>query len=306
MRKSPLILDVKGNALDDGPGIRSVVFFKGCPLSCVWCHNPESKKGVVEISFDANECVGCNTCMKTCQKNALSKENPFFIDRGRCNLCFACVENCPSGALEQVGRSMSPADIMDQVLKDKPFFDTSGGGVTFSGGEPTLHMEFLAETAKALKEKGVHVLLETCGQFHYDTFLELVYPHVDLIYYDIKIMDSRVHQKYCGLPNETILENFRKLYRKYQAGGVAVLPRTPLIPNTIDTKENLSSIVSFYRKEEVTRTQLMPYHPLWMDKNRKIGMNPVLADGNKMGEWPAWDRIKACEDLFIDAGIFLE
>jgi len=180
------------------------------------------------------------------------------------------------------------------------------GGVTFSGGEPTLNMEFLANAAQALREKGVHVLIETCGQFNYEKFNELVYPHVDLIYFDIKIMDSGNHKKYCGLPNNTILENFKKLYRKYLNGGVAVLPRTPLIPGITDTKENLSAIVSLYREEKIKKTQLMAYHPLWRDKNLKIGIESFSTKENKMGEWMANERVKECEKLFTDAGILLE
>jgi pyruvate formate lyase activating enzyme len=306
MKKNPLILEIKGNSLDDGPGIRSVVFFKGCPLSCIWCHNPESKKATAEISFDAKECVGCNTCVETCANKALSKENPFFIDRKLCNLCFACVETCPSGALEQVGQDLGVPGIVERVIKDKPFFDTSKGGVTFSGGEPTRHLSFLAKAATALKELGVHVLLETCGHFDYEIFNELVYPHVDLIYFDIKIMDSDDHKRYCGRPNETILENFRKLYGRYREGGVEILPRTPLIPDITDTNENLSAIVSLYREEKVHTTQLMPYHPLWQEKNRKLGSPPLSLTGNKLGEWMAKDRIKACEKIFTDAGIIME
>lgn len=138
---------------------------------------------------------------------------PFFIDRTLCDLCFECVKDCPSGALERVGREMKASEIVEKVLKNKPFFDTSKGGVTFSGGEPTLHMSFLAEAAKILKEKNIHVMLETCGQFHYETFIELVYPYLDLIYFDIKIMDSSMHKKYCGLPNDKIIENFTENIR---------------------------------------------------------------------------------------------
>lgn len=304
--KKPLILEVKGNSLDDGPGIRSVVFFKGCPLSCIWCHNPESKKRAGEISFDPNDCVGCETCIETCAPKALSKKNPFFIDRILCNLCFDCVESCPSGALERVGSEMSVDDIVEQVMKDKPFYDTSNGGVTFSGGEPTLNMEYLAEAAKTLKEKGVHVLIETCGQFNYDQFMERVYPHVDLIYFDIKIIDSDNHKTYCGLPNKTILENFKKLHTKYLDGGIEILPRTPLIPGITDTKANLEAIVSLYKSENVTKTQLMAYHPLWQDKNLKIGIKPVSAEDGQMSKWMPNERVKECEKFFTDADIVLE
>ena len=304
--KDRLILEIKGNSLDDGPGIRSVVFFKGCPLSCVWCHNPESKKACVEISFEPNNCIGCNTCIETCTKKALSRENLFFIDRTLCDLCFECVANCPSNALERVGRGMKVSEIVETVVKDKPFFDTSKGGVTFSGGEPALDIEFLAKAAKALKEKGVHVLIETCGQFNYEKFNELVYPHVDLIYFDIKIMDRENHKKYCGFPNTTILENFKKLYRKHLNGGVKVLPRTPLIPGITDTRQNLLAIVSLYREEKVKKTQLLPYHPLWQDKNLKIGIKQVSAKDSNMDEWMENERVKECEAIFRQAGIFTE
>tara|TARA_R110001592_G_scaffold52511_10_gene160717 strand:+ start:1389 stop:2120 length:732 start_codon:yes stop_codon:yes gene_type:complete len=242
MIKQPLTLEIKGNSLDDGPGIRSVVFFKGCPLSCSWCHNPESKKLEAEISFDPEACVGSHTCFDVCPENALSLDNPLFIDRDACNLCFECVDQCPSGALERVGHEMDVAEIVQKALKDKPFFDSSGGGVTFSGGEPTLNMAFLSKAAQALKEKGVHVLIETSGQFNFDKFNTLVYPYVDLIYFDIKLMDKALHKKYCGPSNTTILKNFKKLQQLYLTGGVKILPRTPLIPNITDTPENLLAI----------------------------------------------------------------
>jgi pyruvate formate lyase activating enzyme len=304
--KKTLILEVKGNSLDDGPGIRSVVFFKGCPLSCIWCHNPESKKKGFEISFDPGECIDCQTCVETCTQNALSKKNPFFIDRRLCNLCFECVENCPADALEQVGHVMKTSTVVEKMLKDKPFFDTSQGGVTFSGGEPTLHMDYLAEIAKALKEKGVHVLIETCGYFDYDTFVEQVYPDVDLIYFDIKIVDRANHKKFCGVSNEIILENFKKLYKKYLDGGKEVLPRTPLIPGITDTMENLHDIISLYRAEKVKKTQLMGYHPLWQDKTQKLGIKPVLTGATHLEEWMSVERVRKCRKLFSDAGIYTE
>ena len=138
--KTPLIMEIKGNSLDDGPGIRSVVFYKGCPLSCVWCHNPESKKASMEISFDANICIDCGSCRDVCPQKALARQNRFYIDRSKCTLCFLCVDACPSGALDKVGKTMYVDEIIKKILPDKPFFDTSGGGVTLSGGEPTLYM----------------------------------------------------------------------------------------------------------------------------------------------------------------------
>ena len=303
MTKHPLTLEIKGNSLDDGPGIRSVVFFKGCPLSCSWCHNPESKKQVVEISFDPEACVGSHACFDICPKNALSTDNPLLIDRNACDMCFECVEQCPSGALERVGHEMNVSETVQTVLKDKPFFDSSNGGVTFSGGEPTLNMEFLSESAKAFKAKNVHVLIETSGQFNYDKFIALVYPHVDLIYFDIKLMDKTLHRKYCGPSNTTILQNFKKLQQQYLAGGVKILPRTPLVPNITDTPENLFAIASLYKELQVTTTQLLAYHPMWKNKNLKIGIQTPSGHDSSLDKWMPNKRVKECEKIFTDMGI---
>jgi len=235
--QSPLILEIKGNSLDDGPGIRSVIFFKGCPLSCIWCHNPESKKAAIEIAFDARKCIDCGSCRKVCNHNALSRENPFYIHRTQCTLCFNCVEICPSGALDKVGRKMSIDDILEKILPDKPFFDSSGGGVTLSGGEPTLFMKFTAELLNALKQHHIHTLIETSGYFDLERFMDTLYPHLDTIYFDLKIMDSHDHKKYCGVPNEKILDNLMQLAAFCRHDGKKLLPRTPLIPRITDTEK---------------------------------------------------------------------
>ena len=166
--KTPLILDIKGNSLDDGPGIRSVIFFKGCPLSCVWCQNPEGKNAKTEISFDQEKCIGCDSCKDVCETGALNRENPFFIDRNLCSFCFKCIDVCPSSALEKIGCEMEVDQIIEQVKRDVPFYQSSHGGVTFSGGEATLFIKFTSQLARELKALNIHVLLETCGYFNYD------------------------------------------------------------------------------------------------------------------------------------------
>jgi pyruvate formate lyase activating enzyme len=300
---SPLILDIKGNSLDDGPGIRSVIFFKGCPLSCVWCHNPESKKAGPEISFDANECVACDTCIKTCPKDALSRENPFFIDRERCNLCFLCVDNCPSGALSRVGKELSIDAIMSKVRNDIPFFKTSGGGVTLSGGEPTLFMDFLSELLQGLKAEGINVLLETCGLFKLDAFIEKILPHLDIIYYDIKLIDPKQHKQYCGVSNETILENFKQLNKMSTQGGFNIFPRTPLIPGITATTENLTGIADFLHSQSIHKTQLMAYNPLWFEKNQNIGaVCPMEKDADK-STWITQEKIMEYKAFYKGYGI---
>ncbi|MCG8633508.1 MAG: glycyl-radical enzyme activating protein [Desulfobacterales bacterium] len=304
-KRMPLVLEIKGNSLDDGPGIRSVVFLKGCPLSCQWCHNPESRRPGVEISFDPAACIGCRACMDVCDTSALSMENHWFVDRSRCSLCFKCTRACPSGALARVGKEMTVDEIVKQVLRDLPFFKASDGGVTISGGEPTLSVDFLGQAATALKREGIHVLVETCGQFPFEPFRDRVYPFIDLIYYDIKLMDSEAHKRYCGISNRTILENFSRLYRLSLEGGVRVLPRTPLVPGITDSEENLEAIVRFYRKHHVKKTQLMAYHPLWQEKNARIGLaSPTVFP--EMDRWMTGERFRQCEKIFLDAGIGIE
>jgi pyruvate formate lyase activating enzyme len=301
--KTPLILEIKGNSLDDGPGIRSVVFYKGCPLSCVWCHNPESKKASVEISFEPKTCIDCGSCREICPKNALSKDNPFYIDRNKCNLCFLCVDACPSGALDRVGKTMSVDDIIKKLLPDKPFFDTSGGGVTLSGGEPTLYMDFTSGLLKSLKQSNIHTLLETCGFFDLNRFMDTLYPYLDTIYFDIKIIDSIAHKKYCGVPNEKILENFTQLYRQATIDGKILLPRTPLIPDITDTAINIRGIAAFLKNMNITQTALLAYNPLWHEKSDKVGVADPYKNNKVMTSFTDNSVAEKCKAIFRESGI---
>ncbi len=303
MINSPLILDIKGNSLDDGPGIRSVVFFKGCPLDCAWCHNPESKRRSAEISFDKGMCVGCRGCIDTCQSGAISFDNQYFIDREKCSLCFSCTDACPSGALSAVGSFMEIDDIAERIIKDKPFFDTSGGGVTLSGGEPTIDISFTSELMKKLKSERIKILVETCGFFSIDKFMDLIYPHADMIYFDIKIMNSSDHKKYCGVPNDLILQNFIRLHDEYRNGGIRIIPRTPLVPGITDTEENIKAIADFYTEHGVKQADLLSYNPLWHDKNTMIGTNNPYSNDKKMKEWISREEEDSCRRIFLNAGI---
>jgi pyruvate formate lyase activating enzyme len=299
-RRRPLILDIKGNSLDDGPGIRTVVFFKGCPLSCVWCHNPEGKRSEEEISFDPDECTGCDTCISVCEHDALDRANPAFVDRERCTLCYECVEACPAEALGRVGRYMEIEEVAAEVEKDLPFFRTSGGGVTFSGGEPTLYMEYAARLLARLDEMGVHTLLETCGLFDLAEFERQILPLISTIYFDLKIIDPESHRRQCGVSNEIILENFSSLYRGYLEGGPEVLPRIPLIPGITATDENLEALAGFLGRNRVRRLSVLQYNPLWVEKSMKIG--GAGPPGGEM-DWASWmDRaeLQSCRSIFKD------
>ena len=303
MTKNPLILDIKGNSLDDGPGIRTIIFFKGCPLDCVWCQNPESKRTVAEIAFDAKECIGCGRCLEVCPEGALSRENPFYIDRDACTLCFTCVEECPARALDRVGREMTVEDIVKAVVRDRPFFNTSGGGVTLSGGEPALFCDFVSRLLQALKGERVHTLIETCGQFRLDMFESLMLPYLDAVYFDIKLMDARLHREYCGVSNETIVENFVRLRMLCAGKKVVLLPRVPLIPGITERESNLAAIALFLKEQGAPRVQLLPYNPLWHEKTDKIGAANSLRQNAAMTTWLDKKRIEACREIFTRQGI---
>jgi pyruvate formate lyase activating enzyme len=302
-KRRPLILEVKGNSLDDGPGIRTVIFFKGCPLSCTWCHNPEGKTASQEISFDASECVGCGTCLQVCPEGALDRDDPDYIDRVKCTLCFECVEACPSGALSRVGRYMEAGEIAAMVQEDLPFFRNSGGGITLSGGEPLLFMGYVSHLLRKLKEMGIHALVETCGHFDLDELEEKILPYLDIIYFDLKIHDAAEHQRHCGLPNQLILDNFSKLFRRYIDGGTPVLARIPLIPGITATDGNLSALAGFLRDNGVHEVALLPYNPLWIEKSRKVGRDNPLVGRDAMAAFMKPSEIERCRAIFAGFSI---
>ncbi len=305
MSDTALLLEIKGNALDDGPGIRSVVFFKGCLLSCAWCHNPESISREVEISFDRSQCVGALECIKSCPETALSRDDPDFIDREKCTLCFECIPACPSGALSRVGKPARVDAVFEKLMKYKSFYENSGGGVTLSGGEPTIHMEFASVLLEKLQAEGIHTLVQTCGLFPYDRFMELLYPHVDLIYFDLKIFDREDHRKRCGVTNDVILDNFSGLQREYQKGGVEILARTPLVPGMTSDTRNLESLAGFLRDRGVSRTQLMHYNPIWHEKCERLG-NPAIADPqDPLRKWMPQEELEKCEAVYRAHGLEL-
>jgi pyruvate formate lyase activating enzyme len=293
-RGEPLILEIKGNSLDDGPGIRTVVFFKGCPLDCSWCHNPESKRTSAEMSFDPEACVGCDACLDACGRGALSRADARFIDREKCDMCLECVDACPSGALWRVGRTMSVEEVAREIEKDLPFFRTSGGGATMSGGEPTMFMAFLSRLLARLEEGGVKTIVETCGYFDPDEFELEVLPRVDAVYFDLKILDDELHRRECGVSNARILENFERLTSECGRLGVELLPRVPLIPGVTANAENLEAIAGFLMSHGVGRVALLEYNPLWLEKSAKLGRPSPRAGEPAMSSWMPRSEIEAC------------
>jgi pyruvate formate lyase activating enzyme len=301
LNRAPLICDIKGNALDDGPGIRTAVFFKGCPLSCVWCHNPETIDPRPELAYDRKLCIeGCKLCMDVCTEAALDRNHPRFVDRRRCTCCWACLEVCPSKALSRVGTEMSVEEAFAAIAKDEVFFKTSGGGVTFSGGEATMYVEWAGQLARACRQRDIHVLLETNGCFVFDRFIEYLYPHLSQIYFDIKIIDPEQHRRHCGTGNALILKNFAKLNEMSKNGGVDLLARVPLIPGITATEDNLAAIAAFLRDRHVTRVALLPNNPLWGDKLEKLGGDSTEARNQGLFAWIPLEEVKRYQAVFTE------
>jgi len=288
----PLIFDIKRHALEDGPGIRTTVFFKGCQLRCWWCQNPESLDPDPEIGFYPADCIGCGECVTACQQGAVSLDNPARIDRGRCNRCGDCAAVCPGGGLRLIGKYYPVEELMDKLLRDRPFYQVSGGGVTLSGGEPTLHMAYGALLLKSLKQQGIHTALQTNGFFDWPEFAGRLLDFVDLIMFDIKLANPTEHLKYTGRENGLILANLARLA---QARPDAVLPRIPLIPGITSTEGNLREISRVLQKLRLQRCSLLPYNPTGYSKAAHIGKSISPRLSRRMLSAPEEQQ---CQEIF--------
>ncbi len=236
------VLDIQKMSTEDGPGIRTTVFLKGCNLQCAWCHNPESIEFCQNIYWLKDACIGCLTCVQECHTHAISAtEQGIRIDASLCDMCQRCKEQCPTNSIEIKGSEMCADEIVKEVLKDRAYYDSSGGGVTFSGGDPVLHTQFLLPILAQLKESGIHIALDTAGNYPY-SLLEKLLPYIDLVLYDIKHIDSDAHQMHTGVKNDLVLNNAAKL-------GALTYPkvwvRTPIIPNATDSEQNIAGIGEF-------------------------------------------------------------
>lgn len=261
MRREALVFDIQRFSLHDGPGIRTLVFFKGCPLRCRWCQNPEGLLPYPEMAFYANLCIGCGKCQEVCPEGAITYQGESRIIRDKCTRCGECAEVCFAEALRVVGRYYTPEELLQEVRRDEPFYRTSGGGVTVSGGEPTMQPLALREFLRLCKESHLHTALETCGFADWET-LEGVLPYLDLILYDVKAADVALHREFTGRDNELILNNLRRLV----ARGSKVIPRLPLVPTMTARGENLEAIAALLSELGLDEVHLLPYHRLGESK----------------------------------------
>jgi len=269
------VLRIQRLSTEDGPGIRSTVFLKGCGLSCTWCHNPESLSFNREVQWPGIGCLNCGICVDSCEQKALSMNNgKIIVERSICTGCGNCVDECPTGALEILGEDWTAQDLVNELEKDRSYFEAYGGGITLSGGEAVLQDSFTGEILKLAKERGLSTALDTCGFFSWKS-LETILPWIDLVLYDLKLIDGEQHRKYTGADNSGILANAVKVSRS--VGGddsfQSLWIRTPIIPGVTDTEENITAIGRFISDKlgsAVHRWELCAFNNLCRDKYTRL------------------------------------
>lgn len=263
-----MIFNIQRFSVDDGPGIRTTVFFKGCPLSCVWCHNPESHRREPELMYNAQKCISCGACSTVCGHggHTFDAERTHMLDRTDCIACGACAGICPTKAVEMAGREETVENILKEVLADKIFYEQSGGGMTVSGGEPLYQPGAVTALCRAAKEAGLHVAMETCG-FASESVVRGVAPWVDLFLFDYKA-PADVHETLTGIPLQPILNSLDLL----SALGKDVILRCPIIPGCNDFEEHFADIVALAKQyDNIKEVHLEPYHPLGISKLEQLG-----------------------------------
>ena len=270
------IFDIKKFAVRDGPGIRTTVFCKGCPLRCIWCHNPESFVAEAELSFTPDKCIGCGACVEVCPSGALRIDKWGFcaFQRDLCTRCGQCADVCFSGALEMIGREVTVEDVMVQVRKDAPFYRRSGGGVTVSGGEPLFQREFVTALLRQCQAEGFHTVLDTSGHVPWET-LAAAAEHADLVLYDLKHVDNAAHEKYTGASNDLIMDNLRRM----GGLGVDIEIRMPIVPGLNDSQQDIDAAGEFISSlDNVVAVRLLAYHRLAASKYARLGRDNPAGD----------------------------
>lgn len=290
----PLIFNVQKCSIHDGDGLRTIVFFKGCPLRCKWCANPESQAYTPEIMEYPRKCIGDGKCIKVCPEGAIhATEEGFMIDRTRCKKCFKCADVCYAMAKEVCGEEKTAEELFKEVNKDRHFYQLKGGGATFSGGEPLTQPKLLTELAKKCKANRISTTIETCGYGDYEQFKDAI-PHLDHIFFDLKTMDPQLHKELTGVTNEVILDNLKKI----NLFGIPITIRTPVIPGSNDSLENIRAIAGFIKDlGSVHEYELLPYHNLGESKYKALGKKYELADVKPPEDEFIRERVKAANEI---------
>lgn len=292
-----LVFNVQRFSLHDGPGIRTTVFLKGCPLRCRWCDNPESQSFEPQIVFWRERCIGCNACLAACPQSAIAvgEDGQKRVLAERCDLCGRCLDECYAGALEQMGRPMSVDQVVAQVEEDRPFYEQSGGGVTLSGGEPACQPAFAAQVLQGCRQKGIQTAIETCGHAPWATWQTLL-PHLDLILFDLKEMDSDRHKDGTGVSNGLILENARRLAQT----GKTVIVRRPVIPGFNDSPSSIQALGDFlHGLETIREVNLLPYHRFGRGKYERLNREYPMGDVPSLPE----ENVSGLQDLLQSYGL---